>query len=257
MCEELKEEILVEIQDMLVEYVSRVALPAKQKQSKSVFSSHLMLRARGLTKPTRFKSTKKERAKIARGLTSEPNLPWVGMTLRSNNYIPTFRKRETVGSQIVQQTGIQYFNCKGFGHTAKECRSAKRVKDSTYQKEKMLLCKQEDTREVNPSTNEDTRPIYDNKLLEKLHSDDVYNVFTNERLNPKQPESINDTYVVEKVDSNITHDSSDISNNKGEVDQDDEKYQDKRVLLSSLIENMKLEIDERKKIKKNVLCLLH
>nr|GEY19847.1 hypothetical protein [Tanacetum cinerariifolium] len=34
------------------------------------------------------------------------------------------------------------FNCKEFGHFAKECRKPKRVKDSAYHKEKMLLCKQ-------------------------------------------------------------------------------------------------------------------
>nr|GEV51287.1 hypothetical protein [Tanacetum cinerariifolium] len=49
---------------------------------------------------------------------------------------------EIVGSQVVQQTGIQCFNCKEFGLFAKECRKANRVKDSTYHKEKMLLWKQ-------------------------------------------------------------------------------------------------------------------
>nr|GEV82385.1 Gag-Pol polyprotein [Tanacetum cinerariifolium] len=42
--------------------------------------------------------------------------------------------REKVGSPVVQQSGIQCFNCKEFGHFAKECRKPKRVKD--------LLCKQ-------------------------------------------------------------------------------------------------------------------
>nr|GEW61728.1 hypothetical protein [Tanacetum cinerariifolium] len=50
--------------------------------------------------------------------------------------------KEKVGSPIVQQSGIQCFNCNEFGHFAKECKKPKRVKDSAYNKEKMLLCKQ-------------------------------------------------------------------------------------------------------------------
>nr|GEV94031.1 hypothetical protein [Tanacetum cinerariifolium] len=59
--------------------------------------------------------------------------------------------RENVGSPVAQQTEIQCFNYKEFGHFAKECRKPKRVKDSAkpkrvkdsaYHKEKLLLCKQ-------------------------------------------------------------------------------------------------------------------
>nr|GEV26658.1 hypothetical protein [Tanacetum cinerariifolium] len=50
--------------------------------------------------------------------------------------------RENVGSPVVQQSGIQCFNCKEFGHFAKEYRKPKRVKDFAYHKEKMWLYKQ-------------------------------------------------------------------------------------------------------------------
>nr|GFC73162.1 hypothetical protein [Tanacetum cinerariifolium] len=42
--------------------------------------------------------------------------------------------RETVGSSMVQKSGIQCYNCKEYGHVARE----------SYHREKMLLCKQEE-----------------------------------------------------------------------------------------------------------------
>nr|GFA77995.1 hypothetical protein [Tanacetum cinerariifolium] len=50
--------------------------------------------------------------------------------------------RKNVRSKVVQQSGIQCFKCKEYRHFAKECKNPKRVKDSAYHKEKMLLCKQ-------------------------------------------------------------------------------------------------------------------
>ncbi|GJU74148.1 hypothetical protein Tco_1265553 [Tanacetum coccineum] len=61
-------------------------------------------------------------------------------------------------------------------------------------------------------------PTYDTEPLETVHPNDEYNVFATERQNPKQPESINDTYDMEKVDSNATLDSSDMSTNEQGVD---------------------------------------
>nr|GFD10177.1 hypothetical protein [Tanacetum cinerariifolium] len=52
--------------------------------------------------------------------------------------------RETVGSSMVQKSGIQCYNCKEFRHVARECLKPKRAKDAAYHREKMLLCKQEE-----------------------------------------------------------------------------------------------------------------
>nr|GEW63586.1 RNA-directed DNA polymerase, eukaryota, reverse transcriptase zinc-binding domain protein [Tanacetum cinerariifolium] len=53
-------------------------------------------------------------------------------------------QRENVGTHVVQQTRIQCYNYKEFGHVAKECKKLKRVRDLAYHKENMMLCKQEE-----------------------------------------------------------------------------------------------------------------
>ncbi|GJU63370.1 retrovirus-related pol polyprotein from transposon TNT 1-94 [Tanacetum coccineum] len=143
--------------------------------------------------------------------------------------------KETVGNQVVQQTRIQYFNCKEFGHFAKECRKPKRVKDYTYHKEKMLLCKQAEK-----------------EPLEKVQYDVKYNVFANERQHSVQPESINDTHVMENDDSNVISDSLNIYDNDNQADQNAKACDDERVVLANLISNLKLDIDENKKIQKQL-----
>nr|GEX60526.1 integrase, catalytic region, zinc finger, CCHC-type, peptidase aspartic, catalytic [Tanacetum cinerariifolium] len=50
---------------------------------------------------------------------------------------------ETIGNQVVQQSVIQCFICKGFRHIVKEYKKPKRVKDYEYHTGKMMLCKQE------------------------------------------------------------------------------------------------------------------
>nr|GEY76016.1 hypothetical protein [Tanacetum cinerariifolium] len=75
--------------------------------------------------------------------------------------------RANVGSPVVQQSGIHCFNCKEFRHFAKECRKPKRVKDSAYHKEKMLLCKQAE-KDLKAQMQDKNIPISKlNKLIEK------------------------------------------------------------------------------------------
>ncbi|GJS92942.1 retrovirus-related pol polyprotein from transposon TNT 1-94 [Tanacetum coccineum] len=183
--------------------------------------------------------------------------------------------RETVGSPVVQKTGIQCFNCKGFGHYARECRKPKRVKDYAYHKEKMMMCKQaeqgvplqaeqadwlEDTdeeideqeleahysymakiQEVSPAESSST-----DTPLEQVQNHDENDVFANVRRHSEQPESINDTYVLEKDDSNVIPDSSNICTNDNQVDQNATECVDERAALANLIANLTLDNEENK-----------
>ncbi|GJR81814.1 hypothetical protein Tco_0152599 [Tanacetum coccineum] len=68
----------------------------------------------------------------------------------------------------------------------------------------------------------------------------------------EQPESINDTYVVETVDSNVIPNSSDMCDNDVKADQNAKEYEDERFVLANLIANLKLDTDENKKIQKQL-----
>ncbi|GKB34956.1 hypothetical protein Tco_0879898, partial [Tanacetum coccineum] len=117
-------------------------------------------------------------------------------------------------------------------NVARECQKLKRAKDAAYHKEKMLLCKQEEAgiqlsakkiQEVTPDAADNSGPIFDVEPLQKVqNNDDNYDVFPNDREHPVQPESVNDTYLEEQGDTNITIDSLDMSTNREIVDQDDD-----------------------------------
>ncbi|GKA52781.1 hypothetical protein Tco_0746096 [Tanacetum coccineum] len=85
--------------------------------------------------------------------------------------------------------------------------------------------------------------------LEQVQDDPEYNVFVNERQHSKQPEFISNTYVVEEVDSNVISDSLDMCDNDIQSDQN---AKDERAALANLIENLKLNVDENKKIQKQL-----
>nr|GEX80140.1 integrase, catalytic region, zinc finger, CCHC-type, peptidase aspartic, catalytic [Tanacetum cinerariifolium] len=121
--------------------------------------------------------------------------------------------RENVGSKVVQQSGIQCFNCKEYGHFGKECRKLKWVKDSAYHKEKMLLCKQA----------EQGVPLQA-KQYDWLAD-------TNEEVDEQELEA-HYSYMA-KIQEN---------------DQNDVKSNDERVALA----NLKLDVDENKKIQKQL-----
>ncbi|GKC04666.1 hypothetical protein Tco_0996276 [Tanacetum coccineum] len=166
-------------------------------------------------------------------------------------------------------------------NVARECKKEKRPKDSAYHKEKMLLCKKEEAeiqlsaeqadwrddsddepkdheleahymymakvQEVIPENANNSGPIFDTKPFKKVHTaDDNYNVFANERQHPEQPESINNIYVMEQDDKNISPDSSNICSDEEEADQDDD-LEKERALLASSVKKLKCEIDKNKK----------
>ncbi|GJW20249.1 gag-pol polyprotein [Tanacetum coccineum] len=137
--------------------------------------------------------------------------------------------RANVGTQVVQQSGIQCYNCKEYGHVARECQKPKRAKDAAYHREKMLLCKQEEA-----------RTTFDDEPMQKVHNnDDDYNVFAIESQHPEQHEYVIDTYPVEQVKQNIIFNSLDMCYDREQDDQDDDDLANERDLLASLIQKLK------------------
>ncbi|GJY06468.1 integrase, catalytic region, zinc finger, CCHC-type containing protein [Tanacetum coccineum] len=136
--------------------------------------------------------------------------------------------RETVGGPVVQQSGIQCFNCKEFGHYAKECRKPKRVRDSTYHTKKMLLenkLRKGSLQAEQSDWQADTDDEYDEQddtttLKHNVFLPMTYTILSN--LNPLLTH-------VETGDSNVIPDSPDMCDNDIQNDQNDVECDDRAV----------------------------
>nr|GEY31334.1 hypothetical protein [Tanacetum cinerariifolium] len=100
--------------------------------------------------------------------------------------------RDNVGSPVVQQSGIQCFNCKELDILLKNAESRKGLKTPCITRR---------------------RCCYANKLS-KVQNDAGYNVFANELQHSVQSESISNTCLVETDDSNVIPDSPDMCEDK-------------------------------------------
>nr|GEV48711.1 hypothetical protein [Tanacetum cinerariifolium] len=78
---------------------------------------------------------------------NQDNSPWInrGTVYEHQRIGNVVGARETVGTTMVQKSGIQCYNCKEFGHVARECQKPERANDAAYHREKMLLCFYDET----------------------------------------------------------------------------------------------------------------
>ncbi|GKF45007.1 hypothetical protein Tco_0131559 [Tanacetum coccineum] len=112
---------------------------------------------------------------------------------------------------------------------------------------KRCCCANKLSKEVLPADSDNTA-----EPLEEVQYHNEYNVFANERQHSEQPESINDTYVLEKDDNNVILDSSNMCNNDNQVDHNDVEFLDERAMLANLIASLTLDTEQNKKILKQL-----
>ncbi|GKA60599.1 hypothetical protein Tco_0760006 [Tanacetum coccineum] len=158
--------------------------------------------------------------------------------------------RETVGVSSCKQSGIQCFNCKGFGHYAKGNAERQRVQRTPQTDEEIdeqeLEAHYSYMAKIQEVPNADSGT--DAEPLEQVQYDTDDNVFANDIQHFDQSESISNTCAVETGDSNVTPDSPDMCDNDIQDDQNDVECDDERVALA----NLKLDVDENKKIQKQL-----
>nr|GEY07183.1 hypothetical protein [Tanacetum cinerariifolium] len=156
--------------------------------------------------------------------------------------------RENVGNPVVQQSGIQCFNCKEFRHFAKEYRKPKNTDEEIDEQElKAYYSYMAKIQEV-PTADSGT----DSEPLEHVQNKAGYNVFANDLKHSEKSESVSNTCLVETDDSNVIPDSPDMYDDDIQHDLNDVESDDERVTLTNLIDNLKLDVDENKKIQKQL-----
>ncbi|GKE97134.1 RNA-directed DNA polymerase, eukaryota [Tanacetum coccineum] len=158
------------------------------------------------------------------------------------------KTEDTTPSPVVQQNGIQCFNCKGFGQYAKKCRKPKRVKDYTYHKEKIMMCKQAEQgvplqveqADWLANTNEEI----DEQELEAHYSfmEKIQEVLPEESSSTEQP--------LEQVQNNDENNM--FANERQHSENNTAECDDERVALANLIANLTLDTEENKMILKQL-----
>ncbi|GJU86755.1 hypothetical protein Tco_1294301 [Tanacetum coccineum] len=92
----------------------------------------------------------------------------------------------------------------------------------------------------------------DSEPLEQVQYDTDDNLFANDIQYFEQSGSISNTCVVETGDINVIPDSPDMCDNDIQNDQNDVECDDEHVTLANLIANLKLDVNENKKIQKQL-----
>ncbi|GJV50201.1 hypothetical protein Tco_1440413 [Tanacetum coccineum] len=114
-------------------------------------------------------------------------------------------------------------------------------------------CKvQEVQSSVTSSGDETSSGIVSDEEIDKQELEAHYSYMAKIQRHSKQPESINDTYVLEKDDSNVIPDSSNICTNDNQVDQNAAECVDERAALANLIANLTLDTEENKTVLKQL-----
>ncbi|GJW23438.1 hypothetical protein Tco_0034060 [Tanacetum coccineum] len=157
----------------------------------------------------------------------------------------------------------------GYGTMQRNARNQKRLK-KPYHKEKMMMCKQaeqgvplqadwlEDTDEEIDEQELEAHYSYMAKIqdvspegtsstgqpLEQVQNHNESNVYDNVRRHSEQPESINDTYVLEKDDSNVTPDSSNICTNDNRKTKRLKQLKKANASLTQELEKCKTNLDK-------------
>ncbi|GJS76093.1 hypothetical protein Tco_0725974 [Tanacetum coccineum] len=153
--------------------------------------------------------------------------------------------RETVGGHVVQQSGIQCFNCKEFAEQSDWLADTDEdIDEQEMEAHYIYMAKIQEVPNADSGTGSEP--------LEQVQYDTGYNVFANEIQHSEQSKSISNTCIVETGDSNVIPDSPNMCDNDIKNDQNDVECDDERVALANLIANLKLDVDENKKIQKQL-----
>nr|GFC60729.1 hypothetical protein [Tanacetum cinerariifolium] len=92
----------------------------------------------------------------------------------------------------------------------------------------------------------------DSEPVEQVQNNAEYNMFANSLQHSEQSELVSNTCLVETDDSNVIPNSPDMCENDIQNEQNDVESDDECVALANLIANLKLDVDENKKIQKQL-----
>ncbi|GKB06037.1 hypothetical protein Tco_0834270 [Tanacetum coccineum] len=149
----------------------------------------------------------------------------------------------TIERQTSNLHGVNYDHL--YDHLKHNQKESNETHSDEEEDESTAICIMiERIKEVDTNSTLDANPSYDIDGLSKVpnyntcFNNELYFVSANDQKHPEQPESINNTYIVDQLDNIIIFDSLDMDINRGVIEQDETSHDQNNVAFDSLLKNM-------------------
>nr|GEY88762.1 hypothetical protein [Tanacetum cinerariifolium] len=167
--------------------------------------------------------------------------------IRNGNLVAARAEGNAAGQNGNQ---IRCYNCRGFGHYARNCTAKPRRRDAAYLQTQLLIAQKE---EAGIQLQAEDAPVYDSDGSAEVHenydNNEIFNMFTQEEQYTELLEPIPESHQVPQNDNEVISEDTGAAQGGETVEQNSVNFEETRALYDSLYQNLAVEVEKVNSVK--------